>query len=413
MRRVASAFENRKPNSAPISIRDPEDTFGWYLLLCESLLDHPGDYDFAQGSRVIPLMKALGRHLDLLCQIRGIEGRVQRLATYERRDPDSGIFEILVALCYLRNGWSSVRFVPESPTSKTYDLEVSEKHRSLAVECKRMAKSSQYSIEEREHFQRMWRPLSDYLVRSGIEVSFDIMFHEELDNLPDDFLLGLVRNRVPLLVFSTLLHSNSQVTITAWPTDLSQMRRMLQTDFIKVASSLLMDLVVGYERNKGFVYAGVFKLARENPSYIEDVDFMVSAKWDCDAPEAIDRKARPILDHLAKAVEQLPYSTTGAIHVGIEAMDGDFVEHVRYDRIKRLVAGFNPRGKRLDWIYCHVFVPEVPPRECWAFDETTYPIKIVGVSGDDPLPKKALVLPDSVPLEERPHWYHDGAEWKD
>jgi hypothetical protein len=129
MRRVASAFENRKPNSAPISIRDPEDTFGWYLLLCESLLDHPGDYDFAQGSRVIPLMKALGRHLDLLCQIRGIEGRVQRLATYERRDPDSGIFEILVALCYLRNGWSSVRFVPESPTSKTYDLEVSEKHR--------------------------------------------------------------------------------------------------------------------------------------------------------------------------------------------------------------------------------------------------------------------------------------------
>jgi hypothetical protein len=78
-----------------------------------------------------------------------------------------------------------------------------------------MAKSSQYSIEEREHFQRMWRPLSDYLVRSGIEVSFDIMFHEELDNLPDDFLLGLVRNRVPLLVFRTLLHSNSQVTITA------------------------------------------------------------------------------------------------------------------------------------------------------------------------------------------------------
>src|SRR5216683_5979072 len=70
------------------------------------------------------------------------------------------------------------------------------------------------------------------------------------------------------------------------------------------------------------------------------------------------------------------------------------------------------RGKRLDWIYCHVFVPEVPPRECWAFDETTYPIKIVGVSGDDPLPKKALVLPDSVPLEERPHWYHDGTERK-
>jgi len=175
MRRVSSAFKNRKANSAPISIRDPVDTFGWYLFLCESLLDHPGDYDFAQGSRVIPLMKALGRHLDLLRQVGGIKARVQRLATSERRDPDSGIFEILVALCYLRNGWSSVRFVPESPTSKTYDLEVSEKNRSLAVECKRMAKSSQYSIEERENFQRMWQPLSNYLVRSGIEVSFDIM----------------------------------------------------------------------------------------------------------------------------------------------------------------------------------------------------------------------------------------------
>jgi hypothetical protein len=175
----------------------------------------------------------------------------------------------------------------------------------------------------------------------------------------------------------------------------------------------MIELTVGYERNKGVVYSGLFKKAGAGPSYVGDIKFLIAAKWECDAAEAIERKARPILDHLAKAVRQLPYSTPSAIHVGIEALDGDSVEKVRHERIKTIVGDFTPGGKPLYWIYCHLLASEVPPYGCWALDETTYPMRFAGARGDAPLQKPSLVLPHSVTMRKGPHWYHGEMEWKD
>lgn len=392
--------------SFPIQLRDTEDVIGWYMFLCESLLDHPLDYEFAQGSRVVPIFKALGRDLDLLQEVKGHEERARRLITSERKNPDSAIFELLVAAAYVRNGWTKVAFVPETPHGKTHELDVAKGRRKISVECKRMAKSSRYSMEERDHFQRLWQPLLRDLVDRRVGMNFDVIFHTELRLLPDDLLLRVARDRARLIAFPTVIHDDAQVTVTAWPCDLSEMQDVLRRQFVKICSSRFMELATGrYERHKGFVWAGAVKPWRENPSYAEEVGFLVCAKWDCDAPDAIARKARHILDHVAKAVQQLPKRGPCVVHVGIEAMDGDLVEQKRRDRIQQILAGFHPVGRKLDWIYVNVFVPEHTPECSWAIDETVYKFNYSRYGRiPEPLSNPNLVLPDSVLLEHRAHW---------
>ena len=88
-----------------------EDKAGWYLMLAEAYVNHIADYEPGQGSRVIPLFKALGRDFDLLMDIEGVEERARRMLTSERKQPDAILFELLVALSCRRDGWSVVRFI--------------------------------------------------------------------------------------------------------------------------------------------------------------------------------------------------------------------------------------------------------------------------------------------------------------
>ena len=390
----------------PVPMRDTEDVICWYLFLCEALLEHPLDYEYAQGSRVIPLFKALGRDLDLLHKVGGHKDRANRILKSERKNPDSGIFELLAATAYMRNGWAKVAFVPETPHVKTPDLSVANGRRKIAVECKRMSQSSKYSVDERNHFQRLWQPVVRYLVRKRIGMTFDITFHSELRSLPDDLLLRAVRDRIRLIAFPTVIHDDSQVTISVRPGDLSEMHEVLGRQVVKTCSSRFMELATGkYERHKGFAWSGAVKLWRDNPSYLEELSFLVSAKWDCDAPAAVTSKARHILDLLAKAVKQLPTKGPCVVHFGIEAMDGDLVEQERRDRILRILADFHGVGRKLDWIYVHLLVPEHTPDCAWAIDETIYKFghhrrgRI-----PEPLSNPSLVLPDSIQLEDRAHW---------
>ena len=55
--------------------------------------------------RYAPIMTRIGQELPLLQTIRGVEERASRLMTAERRQPDGGLFELLVSLAYRRGGW--------------------------------------------------------------------------------------------------------------------------------------------------------------------------------------------------------------------------------------------------------------------------------------------------------------------
>lgn len=66
------------------------------------------------GSRVVPIIMAIGRNLELLRDVEGIDERVRRLVGPERRQPNGALFEFLVAAAYRRAG-AKVVFLPERP----------------------------------------------------------------------------------------------------------------------------------------------------------------------------------------------------------------------------------------------------------------------------------------------------------
>jgi hypothetical protein len=62
----------------------------------------------------------------LLDRIGGIREKCLEIINPERRNPDPGLFEILTALMYARNGWPTVDFIPRSRKDKSPDLRVSD-----------------------------------------------------------------------------------------------------------------------------------------------------------------------------------------------------------------------------------------------------------------------------------------------
>ena len=100
------------------------DIFGWYLFLADAFLDHIWNYEPMYGSRVVPVLASVGRNLDLLRDVDGLEERVRRLVRGERRQPNGGLFELLVGAAYRRAG-GKVAFLPEKPgKAKTHDMNV-------------------------------------------------------------------------------------------------------------------------------------------------------------------------------------------------------------------------------------------------------------------------------------------------
>lgn len=283
-----------------------DDQFAWYLFLGQANLDHPTVYDFMFGSRVLPNLRSIGRSLDLLKGVEGVGQRVQRMLGPERRQPNGGLFELLVAAAYRREG-AEVRFVPEQPgVKKMHDMDIRIRGQEWAVECKRM----------------------------------------ELGE---------------------------------------------------------------YKRNAKIIHILLAKMA-ENPLYVAECDQAIVLDWESHSPAAIDGKARDVLKRLADGVRQLPDDRPGVIHIGFEAVDGDDVERLRYDKVVRTITNFDPQGKGLEHVYVHWFAPESSPNRSEAFDETCH---WAGRRPEHlrPLRDDMLVLAPDGPTREGVHW--DGMTQQD
>ena len=185
--------------------------------------------------------------------------------------------------------------------------------------------------------------------------------------------------------------------------NLEPLRDILVHNNVLVSSSRILELLTGqYVRNGNYVQLLRMKHAA-NPRYVKDCDLAIVLGWETTAPAAIDAKARDVFSKLVEANEQLPIDRPGVVHIGFEAVDGDAVERLRYAKILESVRRFDPRGKPLEYVYCHYFVPESPPDEAWAFDETT---QWCGVrpTGPHTLGKVFLVLPETADTRHGPHW---------
>ncbi len=397
-------------NAALQQIRNPtdkgrffeeSDTLGWYLFLGEAFLDHIENYEPMFGARVVPILHAIGRSVALLQGVNGIDDRLRRLIGSEKRQPNGGLFELLVAAAYRRAG-GEVAFRKELPgRARTHDIDVHVDGRTWAVECKRM-ETSEYGERERSRMRELWKPSAAWLSRAERSVFCDVHFPVEVGQVPSDYLTCKVKQWLQSSLPSLLWNDDIGYGAVG-DLNLEPLRGVLATDIVLAAGSRMLELLSGrYDRFPNYLQILRMKPAK-NPRYIEDCDLAILLRWECHAPAAIDRKARDVFAKVAEANDQLPEGTPGIVHVGFEAVDGDAVEQARFEKILNSARRFNPGTKQLEYIYCHYFVPESPPDRVFAFDETTQWCSIRPTKSR-PLEKGFLLLPDAAIERRGTHW---------
>ncbi len=391
------------------SLSISDDRFGWYMYLAETWLFQRESYEPIQGARVVPIFAQIGADLKLMARIGGVREKCLKIINPERRNPDAGLFEILTALMYARNGWQTVEFIPRSLKAKRPDIRVKTGKAEWFVECKRLVGSSEYSTQERRKWLRMWQPFAKSLWEQRLPLVIEICFHVELDTLSDDFVLKGLSDKLKLVVPPCAIIENREWTVQVRPVDMDKIRECLSRSPVKQLSNQLHELIIGRRVRRGgttcvyYGQGGTLGLPTGTNRVVSSVAFAAGAIWDCDAPRSIEIKARDIRSQLANAVEQLPAGSPSVVHIGLETLDGWLVEQERYARICRTVGNFDARSKQLNWIYCHLFQPYAPPEQDWEFDETVYFFKADKWDCVPPLKQHFMVVPDEHT--------HPGVHW--
>lgn len=366
--RAQSTYRNNSlTEMIPISVDD--DRIGWYLYLVESLLTDITSYEPIQGARVVPIFKRLGVDFDILTSIHGIEKKIQRLLRQEKSQADSILFEILTALAWAKNGWN-VKFIPVNPQLKTPDILAEKGKEQWYIECKRLSKSSTYSVKERDKWLSMLTLIKDDLVKYNFIL--DVTFHVELHTIKDDYLKDILSGKLQFITMPTVVISNEVCDIHISNVNLKEINNHLEKNYVRNASTQLNYLIGGKKADSTGFSCGIVGdfVTIGGGYYVDRIRSAFGVHWKCDASESINNKARDIWKQLKEAISQFPTTEKSAIHIGIETLDGATVEKERFAKINKRVSMLETGEKNVEWIYCHFFQSYAPPDQTWVIDET-------------------------------------------
>lgn len=383
---------------------DPADAAAWYVLQGETFATDRRLWVPEEVARTVPFLTRLGKELDGLKAISGAEARAERLMTADKRQPEGGLFELLVALAYKRRGWANVEFVPEEPgVRRTPDLHVTGPRRRWAVECKRMM-PSEYAQREREIGRALAAPVHALGLEIARSLVVEVGYKAELRDVPDAYLA------------ETVMDAIKGRTSGAWDdpvsfgrardVDWTLARGVLAHDDVYFGSSRMIELLVGrYAHDADHSFAAKWRPARERPFYAEAVYQASVVSWWSLSDAARMQKARHFQHMLAKAEGQLPSDRPGAIHVGVESRGGNQIDALRHIRNFAAARTFSPANARLRWVYGNYFVPEATTQkdETWALNETAASYRIGSHRTSEPLPGHLLVSPEDE-AREGVHW---------
>ncbi|ETI59479.1 hypothetical protein C100_21140 [Sphingobium sp. C100] len=380
---------------------DERDSFAYHLFLAEASIDHVWNYDPIFGSRVVPVFAAIGRNLNLLRAIDGIDDRVVRMVGAEKAQPNGPFFELLVAAAYARSG-GKVAFVPERRGGpRTHDMDVTQNGRVYAVECKRM-EVSDFGEIERTRVRALWGPSTAHLANILGSTFAQVEFLVPIADVPNDYLTRKTKawQLAPEKAFEWQ-DEFGRGSIRSL--DLRPLRKELEDSMILNGSTRLAQLLTGrYKRHQAMISSLRIKFS-DNPRYIRDCDYATVLEWTPLAPASISGRARDVLRKVADGLGQLPMDRPGIIHVGFEAVEGDAVEQLRYQRIVASMSEFDPRETPLEYVYSHFLAPESPPDQGWAYDETT-DWRGIRPTAPRPLVRPFLVLDQRAQQRLGGHW---------
>jgi hypothetical protein len=380
MSRVCANFEEAKRSWAKgqaVQLFDPDDVIGWYIFQAHAYaIDRTRVYE-PESYRIAPLFVRLGKLLPALQEVRGATQRAHTLMTAGRKQPDDGLFELLVAGAYKARGWKEVEFVAEQRgISKTADLLVSHGRRRWAAECKRI-NQSQYELEERRQGATLSRQVHDFCRSHHLSLVIEVTFDIELANVPDGYLVDRIK--------AFLAHPHHGI----WADEISNGRlrhvnwhiaqTVLAHDDVFFGSSRMIELFAGYFASAvDHSVAADWTPALHRPLFATAIRQASVVSWMSASYEAQIRKAKHFRSLVARAASQLPGDCPGVVHVGYESTDGNSVDSIRHMLNRIEMDTFSAGRSRLRWVYGHYFSAEHTTArwESAALSETTAMYKI-------------------------------------
>jgi hypothetical protein len=383
---------------------EPADLAAWFVFQAEAYAADRMMWMPEAAALVVPTMTRFGEDFALLNTIEGIDARAHRLMNGEKRQPDAALFELIVALAYRRSGWSRVAFVPEERGGpRSHDLDVERGRSRWAAECKRMMPSS-YAANEKVRGTELAKPVHALALERHASLVTEVMYKVELSEVPDDYLVGRVRE---LLDHPTRTESADDIaSVRIRPTTWDLAQRVLAKDDVYYGSSRMIELFSGsYEHDADHSFSAKWRPAPKRPAYAEAVYHASVVSWWSMSGRANLQKARHFRSLLAKAEGQFPGDRPGVLHIGMESPAGGSADGVRHLLNWMNARSFDTETSRLRWVYGHYFVPEVTTRqnESWAMTETVAPYKVGRHGTRWPLPDTLLF----TPLSDQ----HRGVHW--
>jgi hypothetical protein len=384
---------------------DPRDTVAWYILQAETYATDRQLIVPDAASRIVPFLTKLGQDLPAVLSIEGAEARAARMMLAEKSQPDSGVFELMVALAYRNKGWRDVAFVPEQPgVGRTPDLLVSRPRKRWAVECKRLMPSP-YASAEKARGDALAAPIHALSLELEQSIIVEVKYDVELTDVPDDYLSEHVtdairrRRRRPW--------KDKIATGRVRPIDWTLAHTVLAHDLVYFGSSRMIELLKGaYEHEADHSMAAKWRPAPDRPFFADAIYHASVVSWISRSDAANRRKARHFRSTLAHAEGQLPGDRPGAVHIGIETGFSGEVASRRHMRNLLEARFFEPKRSRLRWVYGNHFIPEntTDRNEACAMNETTIAYRIGAHGTAGPLPHHFLVAPEE---STRPgvHWH--------
>lgn len=392
------------------SIRVREDEMGWYIFLCEQAIEDPFCTDESQSQRILPFFAGLGFRWQHAHSITGIERKLDEMLHDYRKQPDGHFFELLVALSYAQSGFQ-VELIKEVRGTKTADMRVSKGNEEYFVECKRMARTSDYSETERNEFLRLWENGRDELVKNGQWIWFKGTFHVEPATLPDNFLRDIWVSALPMGLGEQTLLDNEQAIIKGRLIDQAGVHQHMRKFKVKANSASLTRLIGGDWAPEDASTTMIQVVERsqvsgcEAPSlgiYVENVGFACGFTRAFDSEISIERKARDIRKLLSEAIVQVPVDRPSIIHLAAETMEGQEVERRRNEKLLASMPSFNFNGAQVQLVRFHRLQAHQRAEIAFELDETVD--DLFQVDGHRPEVPRMMVAPQGTAMKRGAHW---------
>jgi hypothetical protein len=373
-----------------VPVFDPRDAIAFYAFQARAHAAARKDWYEPEAYRIVSVFRRLGELVPALRTVDGIGDRILRLLTDGRRQPDDGLYELLVAGAYAVRGWD-VAFVPEQPgVQKRPDLFVSRGQSRWAAECKRVGRG-EYALGETTEGRRIAGPVHQLATEKGRSVIVQLSYLKEPNAVPDDYLLQLVERLAwrgePIEWHDATSRGK------AWNLDWRPIVTVLREDDIYFGSSRMIELVSGhYVPYADHDMDGRWTPSRTHPFHAADVHQLSLVSWTSESREAARRKARHFRSIVGRANEQMPGDRAGVVHIGYETGGASPADTLRHMLNLLEVSDFNPGPSRLRWVYANYMSPERPAAadESAALSESTACYKVGKHRTRQPLPGHML-----------------------